>query len=733
MKLIIISNRALVTIVKENDEYKYVDSPGGLASGLKTFVEKTRNKPSGLETVWVGWPGVAVEEKDRERVSRETREKYGVHCVFLSEELMDKFYLGFCNKTIWPLFHYFPLFAVYDKDFWEEYKTVNRLFCEAILEIYEPGDLIWIHDYHFMLLPSYIRSKLPESTIGFFLHIPFPSYEIFRLLPSAWRKEILQGLYGADLIGLHTYDYRTHFLQSTLRILGINNHMGEVMFNNRLIKVDSFPMGIDYSKYHDAANSRSVMSEKKKFMRVLGKNIRFILSIDRQDYSKGILNRMLGYELFLETHPEWIGKVLLMMVIVPSRIGVEHYQQTKSRIDELVGRINGKFGTVSWTPVIYQYRSMSFNELVALYTLSHVALVTPLRDGMNLIAKEYVASRVNKDGVLILSEMAGSADELAEGIIINPNNVEEISESLNTALLMRGDEQKQRIIEMQRRLNRYDILKWADDFLTSMEAVKRKQDRLEAKMLHEKEIGDIIAHFKSARFRLLFLDYDGTLVPFTDRPEKARPSRSVLNLLEKISLLRNTEIVIISGRDRETLEKWFGHLPLSMVAEHGIFLKEAHNKWEWMKPVRKNWKKKMLPVLKMFTDKLPGSFVEEKDYSIAFHYRKAEPQLADLRLKELMAYIMTFISNLDVQVLEGDMVLELRNAGVDKGVAAMHWLASRKPDFILAIGNDRTDEDLFRVLPVSAYSIKAGLDPSYAKLNVTNSDDVIALLTRLVS
>jgi trehalose 6-phosphate synthase/phosphatase len=718
--------------VKENDRYRYVESTGGLASGLRAFTDKMKEDKSSYEEIlWLGWPGAAVDERDQEKVKREMREKFGTSCVFLSEELMDKFYLGFCNNTIWPLFHYFPVYTSYETEHWEVYKIVNEIFCTALMDLYQPGDIIWIHDYHLMLLPAMIREKIPAATIGFFLHIPFPSYEIFRLLPSKWRKQILEGLYGSDLVGFHTHDYRSYFLQSSLRILGTEDHMGEVMFNNRMVKVDSFPMGIDYQKYSSAVKSRGVKIERRKLEKTFGR-LKLILSIDRQDYSKGILNRMVGYELFLDRYPEWKEKVTMMMVVVPSRIGVEHYQVTKSQIDELVGRINGKHGTMRWTPVLYQYRSLSFDELIAVYSLSDVALITPLRDGMNLIAKEFIATRYRKDGVLILSEMAGSADELAEAIIINPNNLEEISESLQRALKINKEDQANRITIMQNRLMSYDIFKWTNDFLTTLDSVKEMQERLDAKFLRASERQSLISHFKNAKSRILFLDYDGTMVPFADRPEGARPNETVLTLLANLAALEKTDVVLVSGRDRETLEQWFGHLPVSLVAEHGIFLKEPHGVWTSMKPVRKSWKKRMLPVFKTFAEKLPGAFIEDKEYSLAFHYRKADPQLAGLRVKELVGYLMNLISNLDVQILQGNMVLELRNAGIDKGVAAMHWLALRKSEFILAIGDDKTDEDLFRVMPAEAYSIKVGHMPSYAKFNLDNHVEVAKLLNELL-
>jgi trehalose 6-phosphate synthase/phosphatase len=731
MRLIIVSNRAPVNIIKENGKYRYEASAGGLASGLRAYVEKIRqSKASPVDIVWIGWPGATVEEAEQAQVRREIATGHGVHSVFLAEEMMEKFYEGFCNKTIWPLFHYFPVYVVYNKEYWEQYVLVNDIYCNAVLDVAEPGDVIWIHDYHLMLLPSLIRKKIPHATIGFFLHIPFPSYEVFRLMPSEWRKKIMEGLYGADLIGFHTHDYSTYFQRSSSRILGLQSNMGEIYYGNRLVKVDTFPMGIDYRKYNEAVRTENVKKEKEKLRKSLfGKKI--ILSIDRQDYTKGILNRLKGFEKFLENCPQWRQKVVMMMIVIPSRIGVENYQLTKSQIDELVGRINGTHGSMTWMPIHYHYQSVSFDELIALYNISDVALVTPLRDGMNLIAKEFIASKTDNKGVLVLSEMAGSADELAESLIINPNNIEEISSSLLRALEMYENEQGNRIEVMQKRLASYDVFRWADDFLSTLDSTKKKQDRLSAKTLHDTTQKKIISQFRKNKSRMLFLDYDGTLVPFAGTPQEAIPDAELISLLGMLS--KKTEIILVSGRDRNTLEQWFGKLPINIIGEHGLFIRERNGNWKMLKPVRKNWKRKIIPIMNRYVEKLPGAFVEEKEFSVVFHYRRSDQAFAEQRVKELMNYLVSFTTNIDVQVLSGNKVVEVRNSGIDKGVAAMRFLQrmKKKPRFILAIGDDMTDEDLFRAMPMDAFSIKVGLNPSYAMYNLGSTSDVIALLKEL--
>jgi trehalose 6-phosphate synthase/phosphatase len=736
MRLIIVSNRAPVNVKKNGGDYVFEDSAGGLASGLRAYVQNANgNKPADMQVIWIGWPGITVQENEKEELKKSIMEKSGVYSVFLSEEMMEKFYEGFCNKTIWPLFHYFTGFTVYEREYWDQYVAVNKIFCNAVCEVAQPGDMIWVQDYQLMLLPGMLRKEMPAAEIGFFLHIPFPSYEVFRLLPSNWRHEILEGLYGADLIGFHTHDYRTYFLQSTLRILGVDDQMGEVYYHDRMVRVDTFPMGIDYRKYHDAVFSPEVEKEKLKLNDSLP-HLKLVLSIDRQDYTKGILNRLNGYEHFLENYPEWRQKVTMILVVVPSRIGVENYQSVKNQIDGLIGKINGQFGSLEWMPIIYQYRSLGYNELIALYALSDIALITPLRDGMNLIAKEYVATRTNIDGTLILSEMAGAAEELDESIIINPNNVEEISAALNAALQMGPEEQNRRIGIMQQRIADYNVFTWASDFISTLDNVKKKQERLKAKILMGGNRAKLVEQFKKAAARILFLDYVGTLIPFTPRPTDAQPGRNLKEKLKKLTTINNTQVVLISGRDKRTMDNWFGDLNIDMAAEHGILVKEKGDDWQLLKPVRVNWKRKILPVLKHFAERLPGALVEDKEYSAVFHYRRSDPEFASLRVKELMNYLVSYTSNMDLQLLNGNRAVEVRSAGIDKGIAALYWLAKlkkKRSSFILCVGDDVTDEDLFKAMPRNAFSIKVGLHPSYAMYNVISPFEVLNLLDDFLS
>jgi trehalose 6-phosphate synthase/phosphatase len=730
MKLILISNRLPITVSEEKQQLKFRPSAGGLVSGLSDYLNSMRDVSlSEFEHLWTGWPGNSISEKNVEEVKEILRRDFKSYPVLIPQGLMDNFYNGFCNKTIWPLFHYFPSQTTYEEDHWSAYLKVNDIFAQAVQELIEPEDIIWVHDYHLMLLPGLLREKYKNLSIGFFLHIPFPVYEVFRLLPRRWQRKILEGLLGADLIGFHTHDYTQYFLRCVLSILGYENSMGKIILEDRMVRAETFPMGINFQKFFDMASSSEVDKEKKNLKKTLS-DLKIVLSIDRLDYTKGIINRLEGYENFLANNPQWHGKVVLMMVVVPSRIGVEHYRMMKRQIDEQVGKINGKFGTISWVPIIYQYKFLPLNQLTALYSASDVALITPIRDGMNLIAKEYVASRTDSTGVLILSEMAGAARELGEATIINPNDRKEIGTALREALEMTADEQKKRMQAMQNRLRRYNVIKWGNEFTSELFSIKEEQRQFEGRLLGRHQESLYQDYIKACR-RLILLDYDGTLVPFSTDPKTVFPPEEVKERLRLLSSDPSNELVIISGRDRKTLLEWFGFLETGLVAEHGVWLKRKNEGWKMISPLENRWKSDLLPVMEMYVDRLPGSFIEEKEFSIAWHYRPCDPELASIRAKELVDYLVDFTSNIDVQVLHGNKVVEVRCSGVNKGAAALCWLIDDEFDFILAIGDDWTDEDLFKVLPEKAYSIKVGIGHTYAQFNLYNYRDVIELLKKL--
>ncbi len=710
-RLLVVSNRLPVSVVKKGKSMSFKPSAGGLATGLGSLFQ------GAYEGKWFGWPGVPLgrlSAADKNRIGDELAENNFIP-VHLSQSEIDSYYSGFSNRTIWPLFHYFTQYAIYDKEQWKVYEKVNRKFCRAVLEEAKPDDIVWVHDYHLMLLPQMLREKMPELTIGFFLHIPFPSFEVFRLLP--WRREILEGLLGADLVGFHIYDYARHFLSSLRNRLGLEHSFGQIQMGSRIVKADTFPMGIDFDKFAGAVEKPGVKVEIDKSRDKLGEQ-KVILSVDRLDYTKGILDRIESYDHFLDANPQYRKKVVLVLVAVPSRTKVEHYLQLKKDLDELVGRVNGKHGTLGWMPVWYMYNFLNFEQLTALYNLADICLVTPLRDGMNLIAKEYVAAKNEKEGVLILSEMAGATKEFSEALIVNPNNRERVAEAIVAALEMPAEEQKKRNHVMQERLKRYNVKMWADDFMKSLMKVKEHERVLLSRKLTASTRKKIVDAYADSEKRLILLDYDGTLRSFEKRPEDAIPDKEILRLLISLSEDEKNHLLIISGRDKVTLGTWFKHFNISLVAEHGVWIREKGGDWELIEPLANYWKDEIRPVLERYRDRTPGSIVEEKDFSLAWHFRKAEPGLAANRARELKEEILHFTANLGIGVLEGNKVIEIKNAGINKGNAALKWINHDDWDFILAAGDDRTDEDIFNVLPDEAYSIKVGLPPTMAKFSI---------------
>ena len=727
-RIIVVSNRLPITVREESGEIRFIRSVGGLATGLSSYLESFRDHPStSREFLWVGWPGSTISEKKREEIKSRCLADFSAVPVFLSEEDIEKFYQGFCNKTIWPLFHYFQVYTDYSDDNWMHYVNVNRSYCRTLLDLIRPDDTLWIHDYHLMLLPAMIREQSPSTTIGFFLHIPFPNYEIYRLLPSTWRREILKGMLGADLLGFHTNDYRQDFLRCVIRILGYDANIGEMMIGDRMVKAETFPMGIDYWKYHDGADDPAVQLERNELHERLGE-VKVILSIDRLDYTKGIVNRLEGFQAFLESYPAWRGKVVLIMVVVPSRVDIEHYEMMKSQIEALVGKINGRFGSPVWTPIIYMYRALTFAPLVTMYASSHVALITPLRDGMNLIAKEYIASRQDKTGVLILSEMAGASKELLEAILINPNNRNEIAEALREALEMPAEEQIRRNTIMQERLQRYDVVRWANDFIEDLFNAKNTSRRYYAKVLGSNARKQLVKCYQTGRRRLLLLDYDGTLVPFTTLPHNAVPGQALRRILRTLSEEPHNEAVIISGRDRAFLERWFSDVKINLVAEHGVWIKEKGQDWQITTNAASEWKSKLKPFFERYVDRVAGSFVEEKDFALVWHYRGAEPEPGKIAAQELRDHLLAFTANIDVHILQGNKTVEARVAGVNKGSAGSRFLSRTLYDFILCIGDDATDEELFAVLPAEAHSIRVGIGGTLAKHTLSDVHEVIQLL-----
>ena len=723
-RLIIISNRLPVSVSKTTDGLVFTDSSGGLATAMSSLQYDG-------DKLWIGWPGIVNEDltpSDKRTITRRLA-KAGYAPVYLSRDEVEGFYEGYSNDTLWPLFHYFTSYARYSDENYKVYQAVNQRFLGVVRRHMAPDSIIWIHDYHLMLLPRLIRHINLSATIGFFLHIPFPSYEIFRALPE--RKAILRGLLGADLIGFHIYDYARHFLSSCSHLFDIPSLYGHINYGNRTIAVDAFPIGIDYEKYVNCLQTPEVKGAAQA-LREQYTSQKIIISVDRLDYSKGIPQRLEAFDAFLRTYPEWHRRVSMVMIAVPSRTEVEMYKSLRDLIEKTVSRINGTYGTIDWTPISYQFRGFEFTDIAALYSEADVALVTPLRDGMNLVAKEYVASKQYRPGVLILSEMAGAIDELPEALSVNPHDIPSIADAIHQALTMSPAEQRRRLASMQRRLARHTVGRWGADFLEQLNDVKLAQQSGSAKLLSAEQSTDLTKQFHKAKRRILFLDYDGTIRNFVPsrRLASARPSPKLLQLLTRLSKLPNTSVCIVSGRDKATLVSWFDKTNLWLVAEHGAYVK-TDGDWVADKTPFADDKQRLLPLLYKYVDRTAGAILEIKDYSLVWHYRDVPVELAYSRTTDLRHDLQALVKDSGLSIYNGNKALEIKPTHITKGSVAIAILKAHPADCIMAIGDDLTDEDMFTQLPVDAVTINVGNTETAAKHQLPDVEAVLQFLNNI--
>ncbi len=725
-RLFVISNRLPLTVC---DKKGLQPASGGLVSAVNSYL--LDDSSDFTDVFWCGVPGCRISTW-MAAVEHQATSVFTYLPVFPHPSDYEGYYNGHANSVLWPLFHYFPSYAEYNVKAYEQYKAVNVLFADTLLKSLRPGDTVWIHDYHLLPLAALLRKEQPELNIGFFLHIPFPSFELFRLLPKMWQEEMLKGLLGADLIGFHTIDYSAHFLQTVQMVLGLDNERHIIHYDNRLIKVDVFPISIDYKKFHGAYDDEKVASLRSSLKHKM-RDTKIIFSVDRLDYTKGVHNRLKAYEYFLQQNLSYHGKVVFIIVIVPSRDTIQKYADRKQVIDQMISQINSQVGNIHWQPVIYQYNNLAFEEMMALYTACDLALITPLRDGMNLVAKEFVASRKDKRGVLVISEMAGAARELTDALNINPNDTIEMAEKIKAGLEMSEEEQGLRISAMQHRIAHYDVQTWAEDFMTELHSIKQKQSTFQIKFLDDNSKQTLFDGYRNAKSRLLLLDYDGTLVDFSSNPELAVPSDNLLQLIGDLCAVEANDVYIISGRNSAWLQKHFHSLPVNLIAEHGARYKWKDSEWQTDLQTHNEWKEQVHNIMEMYERRCANTFVEEKEFSMAWHYRNANIEQGKLRSVELMSELNEYIHNRHLQVLMGNKIVEVRQSGINKGTFIKKIIAAKEYDYIFAVGDDRTDEDMFKALAKSknTFTIKVGPEASYAHYNLHSPQMVVSLLERL--
>ncbi len=720
-RLIVVSNRLPVALVREGDEWRTKRSAGGLATAMDPILKRAGG-------VWIGWSG-AQEEESKEALEL-LRQEQSCIAVDLPADLLEKFYEGYANQALWPLFHSFSSKLQFDSENWNAYIEANNRFCSAVVEEFRPGDRIWVHDYHLMLLPSMLREKIPDAAIGFFLHIPFPGSDVFSILPRG--EELLAGLLGADLIAFQTHLHLQHFRLSLRRQLGMESTVDRLDVPGRELRLQALPIGIaadDFLGYRDKPETQ----EQLENLRVQYNGRKVIVAVDRLDYTKGLPERLRTFRRILRSDPELVGKVVLLQIAVPSRENIESYQTLRSDVHELISDINGEFGKPDWVPVVYIHRGISRPELVAVYQVADVAWVSPLRDGMNLVAKEYVACRPDGTGVLVLSSFAGAAAEMGEALLVNPLDEERTALTVIRALGMSEEEKRDRMLALHERVIRNNVFAWGDRFLALLDdAVNARRERApEApRWLPVEQLAD---SYRSAHKRVLFLDYDGTLVPLVARPDDAKPDNEIRTLLAQLTSDEANCVIVISGRRAADLERWLAQIPrLGLAPEHGArWRMPGSNTWEG-RAADPEWKNTVRPILQHFVDRTPGSFIEEKEFALVWHYRTVEAEFGDWLATELVAMLEGMLAQTELRAYRGSKIVEVKPMWANKGTLANELAPTYADDgFILAIGDDRTDEDLFARLPENAWSIHVGRGPTKANYSVTDTGAVRRLLRQL--
>ncbi|KAL4855450.1 hypothetical protein ACK3TF_003986 [Chlorella vulgaris] len=691
-RLIVVANRLPVSAYKDRSgRWQLQVSAGGLVSALMGV--------GNFQTKWIGWPGVYIEAGPERDELTAALHSEGYSPVYLDQKTCDLHYNGFCNSVLWQLFHYVPLNI------------------DVVLQHYQDGDIVWVQDYHLMLLPAMLKEVKPRMKVGFFLHTPFPSSEIYRTLPV--REELLRSVLKADLIGFHTYDYARHFVSACTRILGLEGTPAGVEDNGSLTRVAAFPIGIDPDRFTEALETPEVKANIAQLLnRYAGRKV--MLGVDRLDMIKGIPQKLLAFEKFLEEFPEWRDKVLLVQIAVPSRTDVPEYQRLRSMVHEVVGRINGQYGTLTHVPIYHLDRQLSFNELVALYAITDVALVTSLRDGMNLVSYEYVACQRDNAGVLILSEFAGAAQSLGAGaILVNPWNINDLSQAIEYALMMSDHERRERHRQNYMHVTIHTAQTWADTFISELNDTHVEAELRTRNIPPALDTEALVAAYRASRRRLLVLGYNATLTTAVEAPRQPKKHFDQIQALTRVNpaaysclaaLSQNplVDIVVISGGEKHRLEEVFSGLHIWLAAENGAVVRPAGSK-EWvtmMDAGTGEWKESVQLVFEYFCERTPRSFVEQRGTSLVWNYKYADVEFGRIQARDLLQHLLTGpISNAPVDIVRGSKSVEVRPVGVSKGASMERLLqymagyeGANVTDFVFVGGHFLArDENVFTI------------------------------------
>ncbi|KAI9344229.1 glycosyltransferase family 20-domain-containing protein, partial [Zopfochytrium polystomum] len=652
--------------------------PSGMGNiGLQNAVESLDlSHLSSIRRLWVGSPGrVNTEAWSANTKAAITKALWecGLCCVpvFLTEEELEGHYNQFCKRILWRPFHYqladHPKGQAYEELAWRQYVAVNQKFADAIASVYQPNDIVWVNDYHLMLVPAMVRQLIPDAAIGFFLHIPFPSSEIFRCLHV--RKQILEGMLGADLIGFQTYSFMRHFLMTCTRILSLESTPKGIQLDKRVVSVGIFPIGINLK----------VLNEKKKHPEVLemvaalrekyaGKKV--VIGRDKNDYVKGVRQKMLAYERFLNLHPEFVGKVVLIQVALPTT----EENELEGQVSDLVARINSKFGSIEYLPVVYLQQDLSFNHYLALLSMADACLITSLRDGMNLTSHEYIACQEKKKSPLIISEFAGTYGSFGSALRVNPWDTREVADAIFDALTMTEDEKLVRWGDLFDYIQKHTAQNYVETFVKEIPRVHDATQHMEASHIPLLELSSVREDFESSTKRIFFLDHDGTLcVPrqFLTPQEIEVTTIATRELLTRLASDPRNFVYLISGRTRESLAPFYGIKNVGLSAENGCFVMVANRaRWDTMLTDQDlSWRSQVLEIFEYYTDRTPGSYIEQKEISLVWHFSSAQSSFGSWQAAECQNHIQVALgSTYPIYTLVKKNSIEVMPRNVNKGV-----------------------------------------------------------------
>ncbi|KAF8411080.1 hypothetical protein HHK36_003619 [Tetracentron sinense] len=739
--------------------------------------------PEEMEVFYVGSLRVDVDLNEQDDVSQILLDRFKCVVAFLPPDILEKFYHGFCKQHLWPLFHYMLPFSAdhgsrFDRSLWEAYVSANNLFSQKVIEVLNPeDDYVWIHDYHLMVLPSILRRRFNRLRMGFFLHSPFPSSEIYRTLPV--REEILKALLNSDLIGFHTFDYARHFLSCCSRMLGLEYQSKrgyiELEYYGRTIGIKIMPIGVHMGQIESVlrlADKEWRVGELRQQFE--GKTV--LLGVDDMDIFKGINLKLLAMEHMLKQHPKWQGRAVLVQIANPARGRGRDLEVIQAEIQASCKRINEEYGHSGYEPVVYIDRPISISERFAFYTIAECVVVTAVRDGMNLIPYEYIVCRQGitesasgsdssepKKSMLVASEFIGCSPSLSGAIRVNPWNVEATAEALNEAISMAEPEKQLRHEKHYKYVFTHDVAYWSRSFLQDMERTCKDHFRRRCwgiglgfgfrvvaldPNFRKLSIETIVSAYTRAKNRAILLDYDGTMMPQTSINKT--PSQEVILILNTLcSDLKNT-VFIVSGRGRDSLGKWFSPCKkLGIAAEHGYFLRWPR-KEEWEiggQSTEFGWIQIAEPVMKLYTEATDGSSIETKESALVWHHQDADPGFGSCQAKEMLDHLESVLANEPVAVKSGQFIVEVKPQEVSKGLVAEKIFTSmvengKQADFVLCIGDDRSDEDMFEIIgnamsrkilssSTEVFACTVGQKPSKAKYYLDDTNEVISMLEAL--